>query len=222
MGFFDGLIDAGIGLMNYNAERENQAYLREAQQETWRREDNAVQRRVADMQAAGINPVLAAGGSASSSSPIQTGTPSLHFSAMDHSRLAMDQVSAKAAVDRTNADKNLVQEKLKQEQYNTLAIKERANADWLYNRVLTAPDPENYIQDTLIGQKAKADVTKAITEAKERSRSLDFDVANEIYNKSSRDLAASGKYVEKLIMDFNDGKLSLAQFLAIVGTLAGR
>lgn len=74
-GIFAGIESAGGGALNFFSDMINRQYNKRMQKEVWNREDSAVQRRAKDLELAGINPVMAAGSAASSSSPIQVGAP---------------------------------------------------------------------------------------------------------------------------------------------------
>lgn len=71
------LVGAGTSIANFGLQAQNYKYMKSMQEKAWNREDNSVQRRVADMKAAGLNPVLAAGQGASSSAPVKLETPQI-------------------------------------------------------------------------------------------------------------------------------------------------
>lgn len=93
MGLFDaitgaviGTADIGLGIANtvlaqknadrnYGQQQDVLSWQKSAQEKTWLREDTAVQRRVADLKAAGLSPTLAAGSAASTSSPVSVSAP---------------------------------------------------------------------------------------------------------------------------------------------------
>jgi len=121
MGLFDSIVNGITGGLNYSNEKNNLEWQKEAQRTTWEREDNAVQRRAADMQKAGLSKTLAAGGAAQASAPISTTAPHLELHpSLDQSisqsaqvaQTAMNMIKQQADITQTQAQTNLMRNQL--------------------------------------------------------------------------------------------------------------
>lgn len=75
---FNSISGAIANEKNLAFQKETLDYQKGMQKEAWAREDSAAQRRVADLKAAGLSPVLAAGSAAATSSPIPVLTPQVN------------------------------------------------------------------------------------------------------------------------------------------------
>jgi len=77
MSIIDSLINFGVSSSNMRAQRDMMNYEKNLQQTIFEREDNAVQRRAADLEAAGLSKTLAAGGGAGAGQAINVTTPQM-------------------------------------------------------------------------------------------------------------------------------------------------
>lgn len=146
MGVFSAVMDIG----NYLSQVGQQVWAKKAQEKTWEREDTAVQRRAADLEAAGLSKTLAAGSSASTSSPINVGAPQFR---PENIMKSVEYAQAKKQMAVSDAQIQL--------------LKEQAN-----NNFVNAQ--KTIREQALIEKKAPYEITKAMFDERMAGENLKF------------------------------------------------
>lgn len=215
MGIVDSIINAGTQIW---ANKQNEALMREG----WEREDTAVSRRVEDLKAAGLSPVLAAGSAASSSAPIQMRPPQVG-GLDEEARLVADMVQQKKNLERTQAEIDAINAKavpdkkmaevinhaweMKGDELEGGNVKTQLALNWIRNQNAAAAE-------------ARAAASERATQAAMLSRMLEFDKEKGVFNPAMRDMAGNTEYFRQL-MNNGDAGDWIGAMLQLAGKYRG-
>ena len=90
--------------LNYENQKDALEWQKDIQQTIFNREDTSIQRRVADLQAAGLSPVLAAGQGAGTGGTVQINPPQLNLSGAEQMAFNLMRMEADISATRSQEE----------------------------------------------------------------------------------------------------------------------
>ena len=104
------------GYLNYKNQKDTLAWQKDLQSDIFAREDTSIARRVADLKASGLSPVLAAGQGAGTGGTVSVTPPQLNLG--DNAMVAMNLMKQEADISATRAQEEYI--KLQQKRLDQL------------------------------------------------------------------------------------------------------